>query len=380
MADNMTIDPNQTYSIGTAARLLGISASTVRNLERGGQLEAVRTPGGQRRFHGAELLRVRAESTSASTKNPSTVSTAATDADAKLRHSWLGSWVARAQRELPADTPADIRFQLIADLERALRTFGPESTGPEVELLFKSVVDRARQRTEDAHEAAVRKAMNGELLDYALAHLRRGIDSLPKRVVGGPHSFERRHIRATLRDQLRDSLSRRLHGDETWDQVRELTDEFLAAWYVKHPPGGRLPNSLKLLVTGATGALGGAAAVATLDPRVRAAVAKLKDPLQSLAIEVLNHFSAPPPSTSASSNQPNQPTTAPPPSQPSVGAITLRPYAYRRPRRYSEITRAPLEASPSSVTPSDGQPRPDGAPNGEAVVRNPERSSDTNFS
>jgi excisionase family DNA binding protein len=371
MADDVTIDPNQTYSIGTAARLLGISASTVRNLERRGQLEAIRTPGGQRRFRGAELLRVREESISAPTKNPSTVSNATTDADAKLRHAWLGSWVARAQRELPANAPADIRFQLVVDLERALRTFGPEPPGPEVELLFKSVVDRARQRTEDAHEAAVRNAMKGELLDYALAHLRRMIDSLPKRMVGGPHSVERRHIRATLRDQLRDSLSRRFHGDETWDQVRELTNEFLDAWYVKQAPGARLPNAVNLLAAGAAGAVGGAAAAATLDPRIRAAVAKLKGPLRSLAIEVLNRFSAPPPSTSAPSNQPNQPTTAPPPPRPSVGAITLRPYAYRRPRKFSGITRAPQEAGPSGITPSDGYPRQDGSPNAEAVAHNP---------
>jgi len=367
--DDVTIDPNQTYSIGTAARLLGISASTVRNLERRGQIEAIRTPGGQRRFRGAELLRMREESTSVPT-NKSTVPTATSAADAKLRHAWLGSWVARAQRELPADTPADIRFNLVADLERALRTSGPESTGPEVELLFKSVVDRTRQRTEDAYEAAVRDAMKGGLLDYALARLRRMIDSLPKRVVGGAHSLERRHIRATLRDQLRDALSRRLHGDESWDHVRDFTDEFLAAWYVKEAPGSRLPNTVKLLAAGATGLAGGAAAAAALDPQIRAAMAKLKDPLRSLAISFLNRINTPSPSPSSPSTQPDQPAPAPRAPRPGVGAIRLRPSGYRRHHRYSGTVRMPL-ASPSGIGPSGGLPGQSGPANGTAIPDSP---------
>lgn len=364
----MTIDPKQTYSIGSAARLLGISASTVRNLERRGQLEAVRTPGGQRRFRGAELLRMRNESIPVPT-NKSTLPTATSAADVKLRHSWLGSWVARAQRELPADAPAEIRFNLVADLERALRTSGPESTEPEVELLFKSVVDRARQRAEDAHETAVRDAMKVGLLDYALARLRRMIDSLPKRVVGGPHSFERRHIRATLRDQLRDALSRRLHGDESWDQVREFTDEFLAAWYVKQAPDSSIPNTVKLLAAGVTGLAGGAAAAAALDPKIRAAMAKLKDPLRSLAIGFLNRINTPSPSPS--SPQADQPAPAPRASRPGVGAIRLPPSAYRRHHRYLGTVRRP-PASPSGIRSSDGQPGQSGSVNETAGPDSPD--------
>ncbi len=42
-------------SIGEAARRLGLSVDTVRDLERSGELRAVRTPGGHRRFDPAEL-------------------------------------------------------------------------------------------------------------------------------------------------------------------------------------------------------------------------------------------------------------------------------------------------------------------------------------
>src|SRR5712691_8434292 len=232
MSDDMKINPEKIYTVSTAGRLLSVSPSTLRDLERRGKIACTRTPGGQRRFRGAELLRVREESISVSTKNPSTVSTATTDADAKLRHTWLGSWVARAQRELPADAPAETRLQLDADLERALRPLGPDSPAGDVERLVKSLIDRARRQMEEAREVAERRERKGQLLEDALAHLRRRIDALPTRVAGAAGSLERRHIRAILRDDLRAQLQKRFTGDEDWDQARDLADEVLAAWYV----------------------------------------------------------------------------------------------------------------------------------------------------
>ena len=106
MSDQVKIDPDGIYSIGTAARLLGISASTLRDLERRGKLACTRTPGGQRRFVGAELLRMLKESADVSPKKPASTSThvAATTEDAKARQAWLGSLIAGTQRELPLDT------------------------------------------------------------------------------------------------------------------------------------------------------------------------------------------------------------------------------------------------------------------------------------
>src|SRR5207245_2008631 len=110
-----------------------------------------------------------------------------------------------------------------------------------VEPLIKSLVQRATIQAETAQEEAERHEMKGELVDFALAHLRRGIDLLSKRVVGVSNSLKRRHVRATLRDQIPDALRKRLRGDESWDQVRELTDEFIAAWYVEQTPNSRIP-------------------------------------------------------------------------------------------------------------------------------------------
>jgi excisionase family DNA binding protein len=307
MSDTVTIDPDGTYPIGAAARLLGVSASTLRDLERRGQLECTRTPGGQRRFAGSDLLRLWKQSQGAPPKKPAPSSPhiAASDEDAKARQAWLGPLIAQAQRELPANTPAEIRLRLNADLERALGSWGLASSTGDVEPLIKSLVQRARIQAETAQEDAERHAMKGELVEFALARVRQGIDLLPKRIVGAPGSLKRRHVRATLRDRLRDLLQTRLRGDESWDEVRELADEFMAAWYVEQTPDSRIPNTVKFLAVGATGVIGGAAAAAALDPRIRAAAAKLKDPLRSLAVDVLQRFGAPAASTSPPPNPPN---------------------------------------------------------------------------
>jgi hypothetical protein len=44
MSDDVKIDPDGIYSIGTAAHLLGLSASALRDLERRGKLKCSRTP------------------------------------------------------------------------------------------------------------------------------------------------------------------------------------------------------------------------------------------------------------------------------------------------------------------------------------------------
>src|SRR5216683_7435096 len=105
MSDDRKIDPRRHYPIGTAAEFLGMSTSTLRDLERQGRLTCTRTPGGQRRFAGTELLRLQEESTAVPPRRAATsVPGAGTTEDAKTRQAWLGALIARAQRELPADS------------------------------------------------------------------------------------------------------------------------------------------------------------------------------------------------------------------------------------------------------------------------------------
>jgi len=357
MSDDMTIDADRIYLISAAARLLGVSASTLRDLERRGKIAGTRTPGGQRRFTGSALLQLRAEFNRVHprTSRPATDSTA-TDSDAKARQAWLGQVMARAQRELPADTPAESRLRLGADVERALGNFGPTSPMDAVEPLVKSLVERARLQGEKAQEETERREMKGELVEFALAQLRRRIDALSKRVVGAPGSLKRRHVQAALRDQLRDRLQKRLRGDEDWGQVRELAEELLAAWYVEQTPDSRIPKTVKLLVVGATGVVGGAAGAAALSPEIRAQAAKLKAPVLSAVGEFLNRLSAQPRPTSPPASPASQATPAPPPFRPSgdVGAGWRR--SYRRTSRYSRsVTPKSPEARPEGLTPSDGQ-------------------------
>jgi hypothetical protein len=264
--------------------------------------------------------------------------------------------IARAQRELPADTPAEIRLGLGADLERTLGNWGPPSPMGDVEPLIKSLVQRARIQAEKAQEEAKRHQMKGKLLEFALAHLRRSIEPLPMRVVGALGSLKRRHVQATLRDQLRDRLQQRLRGDERWDQVREVVDEFIAAWYVEQTRDSLIPNTVKFLAVGATGVVGGVAAAAALDPRIRATAAKLKDPLRSLAVDVLKRFGTRPPSTSPPPNPPKQATTTPPPSGPSTGFVRGSRNSCRRTPKYSRLAMPKSQESPPDGTkPSDAQ-------------------------
>lgn len=359
MADDMTIDPDGIYLISAAARLLGVSASTLRDLERRGKIEGTRTPGGQRRFTGSALRQLRTESNRVRPRKsrPAADSTA-TDPDAKTRQAWLGQVMAQAQRAVPADTPAEIRLRLGADVERALGHFGPTSPMDTVEPLVKSLVERARLQGENAQEEAERREMKGELVDCALAELRRRIDTLSKRVVGAPGSLKRRHVQATLRDQLRDRLQKRLRGDEDWGQVRDLAVEFLAAWYVEQTPDSRIPRTVQLLVAGATGVVGGAAGAAALSPEIRAQAAKLKAPLLSAVGEILNRLTTPPPPTSSPPSPASQAAPAPPPFRPSVGVGASWPRSYRRTSRYSPlVTPKSAEPRPEGLTPSDGQVR-----------------------
>src|SRR5260370_28850808 len=122
MSEDRKIDPSRHYLISTAAQLLGVSSSTLRGLERRGRLTCTRTPGGQRRFAGTELLRLQDESTAVPPRRARVTSAhvARTTEDAKARQAWLGALIAGAQRELPADSSGEVRLRLAADIERAL--------------------------------------------------------------------------------------------------------------------------------------------------------------------------------------------------------------------------------------------------------------------
>jgi Helix-turn-helix domain len=358
MSDTYTIAPEANYPISAAARLLRVSPSTLRDLERRGKITCTWTPGRQRRFVGAELLRLLAQSRGAAPTEPAqTPSARTTDTpDATARRAWLGQLIARAQRELPADTPAAIRLQLAADLERGLSKCGPASPVGDGEPLITRAVEHAKREVQTAQEDTERRDMKGELLAFGLTHVRRRIDALSPRLVGARGSLTRRHIQSSLRDRFRDRLQRQLRGDEEWDQVRELAEDFVAAWFVAQPPASRIPTTVKLLAVGATGLVGGATAAAALSPEIRARAAKLKGPLLSLTGDLLNRLSPPPPPPSPPPPPADQATTTPPPFRPEVGFGAGWPPSYSRTPRYSRRPTHPSSKAPQGrVTASDSQ-------------------------
>jgi excisionase family DNA binding protein len=358
MSDKKPIDPEGVYTISAAARLLSVSPSTLRDLERRGRIECTWTPGRQRRFGGADLLRFRAASRGATPREPAPTppAGASNTGDAAAHRAWLGHLVARAQQELPVDTPAAIRLRVGTDLEHALGKWGPSSPLSDLEPLITSVVERAKHQVRTAQEESERREKKGELLDFGLRYLRRKLDGLSTRMVGARGSFNRRHIQATLRNQLRDQLQKQLRGDEDWDHVRGLGEDFVAAWVVAHPPASRIPTTVKVVAAGVTGLVGGATAAATLSPAIRAKVAKFKAPLLTIAGNLLNRISTPPPSAAPPTNPPDPTTTTPPPFRPRVGFGAGWPPAYRPRSWYSRPgTYKSPGVTPGRVTASGGQ-------------------------
>jgi len=357
MSNDLQIDPERVYAIGAAAQLLGVSASTLRDCERRGEITSTQTRGGHRRFRGADLLRLREASghhVAARKPRPVTSSDATTIEETKARHTWLGQWIGRAQRELDPATPADVRLRLAVDLERALGPWGPASPVEDVQPIVTSLIARAKQQAQRAEEEAQRHEMKDELIEFALGHL---IDSLPRGVVSVAGSLERQQIEALLRAQLRAWLSQHLTGSEDWDRARELTDEWLAQWRAKRVHHARVPPTVKVLTVGTAGLIA-AGAVVALNPNLRARAAAFKGRIQALGATFLRSFGAPPPPSPAAQT-PSDPTAAtPPPSHPhpSVGVINL--LNRRSHARYARYIRKTQEARGNGVTTPDGQPGP----------------------
>jgi len=305
------VNPERQYSIGSASELLGLSPSTVRDLERRGQIECIRTPGGQRRISGAEILRLLEAASVYHGKQAS-----AGDAKPRrqesspARESWLGLWVGNMQQRLPLDASPEIRLHAASVLERDLRGLGPATDSSLVEKLVAGVVQRAAKETQEANQRAERLETKKILSEYAHAHLRRLVDGLPRRLAGKLNSPLRRHARAVLRDQLQDLLRRRLKGVEEWPQVREWVEEMVAGWEVSQEP--RRPAALILGAAGLAGAAGGAAAAALSAPEIRAS---LKGHIARLLIEIGKRM---PPTPAASA------TTSTPPADQSSSARERR--------------------------------------------------------
>src|SRR5258705_10771899 len=194
MSDSHAIDPEDVYPISAAARLLRLSSSTLRGLERRGKISCTWTPGRQRRFTGSELLRFLAQSpAAASAELAQTPSARTTDTPpATARRAWLGQLIVRAQRELPTDTPAAIRFRLATDLERGLSTYGPVSSIGDVEPIITSAVEHAKRQVQTAQEDTERREMKRELIESGLTHRRRRTDMLPRPMLGPRGRLTRR--------------------------------------------------------------------------------------------------------------------------------------------------------------------------------------------
>jgi excisionase family DNA binding protein len=278
------IDPDQLYPVAAAARLLGLSASAFRDLERSGRLTCERTAGRHRRVAGSELLRFLEAGAQDQPQEPTLApAPPVSAADRAARQAWLARWISEGLGALPAESPAAVRLRLRTDIERALRGYDPEVPDPEVSALVQTLADHAREQMEAEQERVDRAANKAALIEYGQETLAKALHHLPSRLVGAPKTPTRRHLQARLRDELRGYLGSRLTGEELVFDVDELVRDFEASWQVEHTPPSRVPPAVKAVATGLVGAVGGAAAVTLSVPSIRATV---KERMTALATDL----------------------------------------------------------------------------------------------
>ena len=301
------IDPAQLYPVGAAARLLGLSASGFRELERSGRLTCERTAGRHRRVAGSELLRFLEAGAQDQPQELALAPAPPVSAtDRAARQAWLTRRVNQGLAALPTEAPASARLRLRADIERALRGYDPGVPDPEVNALVQTLVDQACEQMEAEQERVERAANKATLIEDGLETLVRAIHRLPSRLVGAPKTPKRRHLESRLRDELRGYLRSRLTGEELVFDVEELVRDFLATWQVEHTPPSRVPGAVKAVASGLVGAVGGAAAVTLSMPSIRATV---KAGMTAVATELSQRLrtaiaNMPPPASGGSGSSP----------------------------------------------------------------------------
>ena len=98
------------------------------------------------------------------------------------------------------------------------------------------------------------------------------LTQFPPDLVGAPRSPQRQHVLATLRKEIRQTLSTELTGDESIESVILRIHEELAVWAIKHHPDVDRRTLLLRLAPWALTALAGGIAAARWSPELKTAV------------------------------------------------------------------------------------------------------------
>jgi len=186
----------------------------------------------------------------------------------ETRRLWVAKWKASAVRQMPADTPLEVKVQLRADVDRALARYRPDDDEAEISDIVSNVVEEANARLRAKLTGQLQEAGKRLVIALASVYLRAGLAKFDQRLVAAmlkrPGSSS-----AALTARLQGHLKHRLKGDDDQGDVQRLVDAWIARRLAEQPP---LSKGGLGSVLGAAGTVATAGVAAYQHPTVKTAV------------------------------------------------------------------------------------------------------------
>ena len=189
------------------------------------------------------------------------------------RRAWLVHWKERAVNALPATVPVGVKVAVRRAVETALAALGPEDHVSELQDLVSAIVRQFTDQLLAETQASARETRKQQLVQSVDLWIDESmLTQFPPDLVGAPRSAQRRHILATLRKEIRQTLSTELTGDESIESVIFRIHEELAAWAITHHPQVDRRTLLLRLAPWALAALASGVAAARWAPELTTAI------------------------------------------------------------------------------------------------------------
>jgi hypothetical protein len=188
---------------------------------------------------------------------------------------WLTLWKEGAVEALPAMAPVDVKIEVRRAVETALAALGPEDHLDEIRDLVGAVVREFTDQLAEETRTQERETRKQRLLQSIEIWIDdTTLKPFPPEIVGAPRSPQRRHVLATLRQKIHETLADELTGDEPIDAVVSLMEDELAAWAVEQNPQVDRRTLLRRLAPWVVATVAGGVAVASWSPELKTAVRK----------------------------------------------------------------------------------------------------------
>jgi hypothetical protein len=191
------------------------------------------------------------------------------------RRAWLTAWKEGAVSALPATAPVSVKNEVRCVVETALAALGPEDHVAEIRDLVAEVVREFTDQLAEETRAQERETRKQQLLDRVNLWIDdTTLTHFPPELVGTPRSPQRRHVLATLRQQIHERLAPELTGDEPIEAVFSRMQDELAAWAVEQNPQVDRRTLLRRLGPWVVATGAGGLAAASWSPEIKTAVRK----------------------------------------------------------------------------------------------------------